>query len=321
MRINNVTLLDGNRFPHDYWETFDKYWQDVNQSRPDLVSGALDGAFDSRNPRLEMVQHMYPEYSLQKARELVWSWGEGADTELDRRWQEFSVLLRQLNAWAFSGGGERQRYVRVGERATDAASLRDRNLAHNRIMRCWRRETPQQLTNDGEPFGLELDLSGLTLPSLPDLDADFSHVGSLKLSNMNLSTSPEGFLARHQGVRWLDMSRNQLRELPPALGQMHGLTRLSLQNNQIRLNPESAAMLASRSTLRALILNSNPLDIAPDFSQMTDLRSLGMGNTHIETFPTGLGAQPSLDAVYLRGSRICPLGRGVGAIPAGNQRH
>ena len=307
VRINNVTLLDGNRFPHDYWETFDKYWQDVNQSRPDLVSGALDGAFDSRNPRLEMVQHMYPEYSLQKARELVWSWGEGADTELDRRWQEFSVLLRQLNAWAFSGGGERQRYVRVGERATDAASLRDRNLAHNRIMRCWRRETPQQLTNDGEPFGLELDLSGLTLPSLPDLDADFSHVGSLKLSNMNLSTSPEGFLARHQGVRWLDMSRNQLRELPPALGQMHGLTRLSLQNNQIRLNPESAAMLASRSTLRALILNSNPLDIAPDFSQMTDLRSLGMGNTHIETFPTGLGAQPSLDAVYLRGSRISTL--------------
>ncbi|WP_272912779.1 NEL-type E3 ubiquitin ligase domain-containing protein, partial [Pseudomonas carnis] len=129
----------------------------------------------------------------------------------------------------------------------------------------------------------------------------------LKLRNMIRRTSTGGFLARHQGVRWLDMSRNQLRELPPALGQMHGLTRLSLQNNQIRLNPESAAMLASRSTLRALILNSNPLDIAPDFSQMTDLRSLGMGNTHIETFPTGLGAQPSLDAVYLRGSRISTL--------------
>lgn len=172
---------------------------------------------------------MYPEYSVQKARALIWSWGEGAEAQLNRLWQEHSVLLRQLNGWLFSGGGERQRYVRVGERANDAGSLRDRHQAWDRILRCWRQETPQQLTNDGEPFGLDLNLSDLNLPSLPDLDADFSHVGSLKLSNMNLRTSPEGFLARFRGVRWLDLSKNQLRELPPAVGQMHGLTRLSLQ--------------------------------------------------------------------------------------------
>ncbi|WP_112193175.1 dermonecrotic toxin domain-containing protein [Pseudomonas sp. LG1E9] len=246
VRINNVTLLENNRFPPDYWKTFDKYWQDLARSRPDLLQGALEGAFDSKNPRIDKVQYMYPEYSVQKARALIWSWGEGAEAQLNRLWQEHSVLLKQLNEWAFSGGGERQRYVRVGERANDAGSLRDRREAWDRILRCWRQETPQQLTNDGEPFGLELNLSDLNLPSLPDLDADFSHVGSLNLSNMNLRTSPEGFLARFRGLRWLDLSNNQLRELPPAVGQMHGLTRLSLQNNRIRLTADSAAILSSR---------------------------------------------------------------------------
>ena len=306
-RINNVTLLENNRFPPDYWKTFDKYWQDLAQSRPDLLQGALEGAFDSKNPRIEKVQYMYPEYSVQKARALIWSWGEGAEAQLNRLWQEHSVLLRQLNGWLFSGGGERQRYVRVGERANDAGSLRDRHQAWDRILRCWRQETPQQLTNDGEPFGLELNLSDLNLPSLPDLDADFSHVGSLKLSNMNLRTSPEGFLARFRGVRWLDVSKNQLRELPPAVGQMHGLTRLSLQNNRIRLTADSAAILSSRTTLKALVLNSNPLSRAPDFSQMTNLHSLGMGATGLDTWPTGLDELPLLDMVYLRGNNISTL--------------
>lgn len=93
-------------------------------------------------------------------------------------------------------------------------------------------------------------------------------------------------------MRWLDLSKNQLRELPPAVGQMHGLTRLSLQNNRIRLTADSAAILSSRTTLKALVLNSNPLSRAPDFSQMTNLHSLGMGATGLDTWPTGLDELP-----------------------------
>lgn len=305
-RINNVTLLEHNLFPEGYWSTFDRYWQDLTLAHPDLLQHALPEAFDSGNPRVAAVRRMYPRYTVQKAREFVWALGEGAEAELTRREQAFNGLQRQLDGWVFSGGGERQPYVLTTQRAV-RAGWRDRFIAQHRILSCWRRETPQMLADDGTAIGLELDLSDLNLPSLPDLDADFSHVGSLKLRNMNLDASPEGFLVRHQGVRWLDLSHNQLRELPPALRQMHRLTRLSLNNNRIRLTAESADSLSSRTTLRGLVLNNNPLGVTPDFSQMTDLRSLGLEFTGIETWPTGLGEQPQLDSVFLRGNRISTL--------------
>lgn len=86
-----------------------------------------------------------------------------------------------------------QRYVRTDRLQANAATRDDRYLARARILSCWKRETPQQLAYDGTPIGYELDLSGLRLPSLPDLEADFSHVGSLKLSGMGLSASPRAF--------------------------------------------------------------------------------------------------------------------------------
>ncbi|MGU3306801.1 NEL-type E3 ubiquitin ligase domain-containing protein [Pseudomonas sp. M5A4_2d] len=314
-QLNGVTLLEGNRFPPDYWRKFDGYWQRLNQARPDLVKSARDGAFDSGNPRLEKLRRLYPNKRMQEAREWVWRLGGGADAELARLEQEFNTLQQQLNAWAFSGGGEHQRYVRAGQRQANAAGLEDRHQAQQRILACWRRETPQMLANDGEQIGLELDLSGLRLPSLPDLDIDFSHVGSLKLSNMGLSASPEGFLTRYRHLRWLDVSNNQLRVLPPALGEMHNLTRLFLNNNLIRLTPQTAQILSQRVRLRALWLHGNSLGITPDFSLITDMRSLSMRNAGIDTWPTGLGEQPLLDQVELSNNNITTIPASVIAPP------
>ncbi|WP_448653175.1 NEL-type E3 ubiquitin ligase domain-containing protein [Pseudomonas fluorescens] len=303
-RLNGLTLLEGNRFPADYWQQFDSYWRRLNQARPDLVKNVRDGAFDSGNPRLEKMRRLYPKKGMQEAREWIWGLGDGADAELARLELEFNTLERQLNAWAFSGGGERQHYMRAFERRANEVGQDDRYHAQRRILACWRRETPQKLSNDGQPIGLELDLSGLTLPSLPDLDVDFSHVGSLKLSNMGLNASPEGFLTRYRHLRWLDLSHNQLRELPPALGEMHGLTRLFLNNNQMRLTPETAQVLSQRVKLRALWLQNNVLGTPPDFSLITDMRSLSMHNAGIDTWPTGLLEQPNLDQIELRNNNI-----------------
>ncbi|MGE1154669.1 dermonecrotic toxin domain-containing protein [Pseudomonas kitaguniensis] len=314
-RLNNVTLLEGNRFPADYWQQFDNYWRRLNQALPELAKSAREGAFDSGNPRLEKIRRMYPDKRMHEARELIWGLGEGADAELARLELEFDTLQRQLSAWTFSGGGERQRYLRAGQRQANADWLDDRALAQQRIRACWRRDTPQMLNNDGQPIGLELDLGDLRLPSLPDLDVDFSHVGSLKLNNMNLSTSPEGFLTRYRHLRWLDLSNNQLRELPPAIGEMNGLTRLFLQNNQIRLTPETAQILSQRVTLRALWLQSNTLGIAPDFSLITDMRSLVLSNAGIDAWPAGLAAQPNLDQIDLRNNTITSVPAAVIAPP------
>lgn len=306
-RVNRVTMVQGNPFPEDYWQTFDGYWRRLGESRPDLVSGGARDAFDSGNPRVRTVEKMYPTYNTQKAREFVWNLGAGAEVELARLEQEFDRLQTQLSAWAFTGGGSHQRYARPRHWNSERTVHAERFEAWQRIMSCWRRETPQMLATDGTPIGLELDLSGLNLPSLPDLDTDFSHVGSLKLSRMNLATSPEGFLARFQGVRWLDLSGNQLRELPPAVGEMQGLTRLFLQNNRIRLSPETARILSERVTLRALLINDNDLRISPDFSQITDMRTLNMAHSGLTAWPTGLADQPLLDHIDLIGNQMTTI--------------
>lgn len=308
-RINSVTYLEGNPFPEAYRERFDAYWRRLSEYRPDLISNT--DAFDMRNPLLERACALYPNRSRLESRQFIWGLANGAETELLRLEQEFERLSTQLDTWASAGGNVNSRtgsgYVRTHQRRLNALAQDDRYLAKERIIRCWRKETPMQHAHDRTPIGLELDLSGLNLPSLPELDADFSHVGSLKLNNMQLSTSPEQFLLRHRGVRWLDLSENQLRELPTALDEMNGLTRLFLHDNQLQLTAQTAQVLAQRTTLRLLTLSKNPLRIAPDFGPITDLRVLLMQDCQLESFPHGLGAQPLLAQIELAGNRITSL--------------
>lgn len=277
-RINLVTHLEGNPFPAHYWKVFDAYWKNLTQTRPDLIQGHLFDVFDSGNPVAKVLKRIYPNYNDQTARAFIWGLGEGAEAEVARLKLEFDRFEDQLEEWLFTGGGEQQPYLRVGRRFNDETALHARRVARRRILQCWRRETSQVLADDGTPIGWELNLSGLYLPSLPDLDADFSHVGSLRLSGLHLSSSPQGFLARFSGVRELDLSHNQLFEIPAATRQMPGLTRLDLQGNRIRVLPDSlltpldAQLTQTARFTRVTNVAGNPL------SAQTRRRVMAYGN-------------------------------------------
>ena len=307
IKINQVTSLIGNPLTAEAEQALDSYWQRLSQTHPDMLTNGRSDSFSVVSPSIAQVRHMHPNYEIGQCRQYIWNLGAGAEVELNRLTREYTGLKEQLDGWVFSGGGTRQRYIRMDQVLENVAMRDDRNMARTRILACWRRETAGKFARDGTPIGLELDLSDLRLPALPDLEADFSHVGSLKLTRMNLSASPEGFLEHFHGVRWLDMSNNQLRELPPALGQMHGLTRLFLDNNQIRLTPESTEVLSQRTTLRALSLNHNPLGHVPDFSQIPDIRSVGLKGTDIDHWPVGLRDQPLLDEIDLSDNQLTTL--------------
>ncbi|WP_438868181.1 NEL-type E3 ubiquitin ligase domain-containing protein [Pseudomonas sp. L1(2025)] len=277
-RINLVTRLKGNPFPADYWKVFDAYWKNLAQTRPDLIRGHLYDVFDSGNPLLQAFMEIYPNRNDQALRELIWDLGDGAEAEVARLKVEFDRFQQQLDAWMLTGGGEHQPYLHVGRRASDATALHARQVARRRMLQCWRRETSPVLGDDGTPLGWELNLSGLYLPSLPDLDTDFSHVGSLKLSDLHLSSSPQGFLARFPGARELDLSHNLLFEIPAAARQMPGLTRLDLQGNRIRILPDSlltptdAQLAQTASFTRVINMAGNPL------SAQTRRRVMAYGN-------------------------------------------
>ncbi|VVO46935.1 hypothetical protein PS838_00085 [Pseudomonas fluorescens] len=308
-RINAVTRLEDNPFPSQYWRKFDSYWRRLNETHPELMSPADSKAFDSKNSWAQRYRKLYPSKSIKACREYIWSHEKGTfSPKLNVLEQEFSLLKDQLDAWVYSGGGNQQRYIRVNQLQINAQTRNDRTKARDRIISCWRRETPQQLAHDGAPIGLELDLGGLILPTLPDLSIDFSHVGSLKLNNMNLTASPEGFLTRFRHLRWLNMSNNRLRDLPPAVGEMHAMTRLFLHNNQLELTAETARILFGRTTLRALSLNGNPqLGVLPDFSLISDIRSVHLGNTGINSWPTGLFDQPLLTDIDLSNNQLTTI--------------
>ncbi|KHA74053.1 hypothetical protein NZ35_08100 [Pseudomonas chlororaphis] len=308
-RINNVTRLEGNDFPSSYWRKFDVYWRALKVSHPELMEPTHPAAFDSENSRAQRYRNLYPAKSIKECREFIWNHDSGTVApRLLALEQEFELLKGQLDDWVFSGGGNRLRYVRANQLQINATTRNDRTTARDRIISCWRRETAQMHAFDGTPIGLELDLSGLTLPTLPDLSMDFSHVGSLRLSGMNLTASPEGFLTRFRHVRWLDMSNNRLRDLPPAVGEMHGMTRLFLQHNQLELNAQTAQILAGRTTLRALWIDNNPqLGVIPDFSQITDMREVNLARTGISQWPTGLFDQPLLTGIDLSNNQITTI--------------
>lgn len=307
IRINQVTSIRGNPLSEQAERALDDYWRRLSQTHPDLLLNGRGDSFSVESPPIAQVRRMYPNYDIGKCRKFIWALGADASAQLSRLLEEYNELKAQLDGWVFSGGGARQRYIRMNQVLENLAQRDDRIMARTRILACWRQETPMKFAADGTPIGLELSLSGLTLPSLPDLEADFSHVGSLKLTGMNLITSPEGFLTGFRGVRWLDLSNNQLRELPPAVGQMHGLTRLFLYDNQIRLTPASARVLAERTTLRALWLSRNPLGITPDFSRIPDMRSVRLSGTDIQRWPAGLESQPLLDDIDLSHNQLTTL--------------
>ncbi|WP_426129191.1 NEL-type E3 ubiquitin ligase domain-containing protein [Pseudomonas sp. DWP1b1] len=307
IRINQVTSLMGNPLSAEAEQALDNYWRRLSVTHPRLLVDGRGDRFSVMSPAITQMFQMFPNYDIGQCRQYIWSLGPGASIELARMSREFVGLNAQLDAWVFSGGGARQRYVRAAQVLENFAGRDDRVLARSRILACWRKETPQRRAADGTLFGQELDLSDLALPTLPDLDADLDHVGSLKLAGMHLNTSPEGFLERFRGLRWLDMSNNQLRELPPALGEMHGLTRLFLDNNQIRLTPDTARILSERTTLRALWMDRNPLGSVPDFSLIPDLRSVHLNGTGIEHWPVGLGPQALLDDIDLSNNQLTTL--------------
>jgi len=308
-RINNGTRLEGNDFPSAYWRKFDGYWRRLKASHPDLMAPTHPAAFDSENSRAQRYRNLYPGKSIETCREYIWNHDRATVVpRLSALEKEFAALKGQLDDWVFSGGNNRQRYIRANQLQHNVHTRTDRNDARDRILSCWRRETPQKYANDGSEIGVELDLSGLTLPTLPDLSIDFSHVGSLKLNNMNLTESPEGFLTRFRHVRWLNMANNRLRDLPPAVGEMHGMTRLFLQGNQLELTAETAQILAGRTTLRALWMQENPhLGVVPDFSLITDIREVDLANTGIDRWPTGLFDQPQLGKITLSNNQITTL--------------
>ncbi|CAA6671129.1 unnamed protein product [Spirodela intermedia] len=121
--------------------------------------------------------------------------------------------------------------------------------------------------------GKDLDLSGMTLDSLPSPTLNLAVVTKLDLSNNNLESIPESLVARLLNVVVLDLHSNQLRTLPNSMGCLSKLRVLNVSGNMLESLPKS---IEDCRALEELVANFNKLTALPDTMgfELTNLQKL-----------------------------------------------
>lgn len=237
--------------------------------------------------------------------------------------QDRQALYQLLEAW-------QARAARVNGRLVDP---RGREIAARLIRECWRSglrkrlggaqdtpvaSVPSQPGPSSRPTSavriLEsstLDLSGAPLGDLPELPTSaavyLNHVQALKMPNVLASVDDISlFLRNFTDVRELDLSRNQLFDVPSSLSDLSHLTSLHLQRNCLMITPTIQGRLNSLSSLESLDLRYNRVE-SLNVASLRDLKTLRLGHTAITTWPKGALDLPKLRQLELNNSAIIDI--------------
>ncbi len=217
--------------------------------------------------------------------------------------QEHTSLVNNLHAWQ-----------------TRPAIANELNSAQNRrhvaaqMLECWQ-EGIQARLGAHEPvagpswrvqrLSDTLDLSGWRLGDLPTLTgADFSHVRRLCLPGASASLEQlDSFVGHFAELRRLELSGNQLAELPPVLERLPRLTYLDVSYNDLTMTTAIQNRLNRLPSLETLNLRFNRVQRL-DVRALTALTHLDLAHTALRTWPTGALQLPSLRRLDLSHSAI-----------------
>jgi len=238
---------------------------------------------------------LYPSKSMEEVEAMLGLRGAGDATLLARlthQEAELAELDKALVSWQEDGSG----YARARRRVSSI------------IKNVWRRESPQALAGDQTPIGHVLDLSEQQVGELPAISANMDHVGSLVLRRMVLSDLSSAFLDAFGGLRWLNMSENNLTQLPAFKNGGAGLTKLNLSRNDLQLTEQSSLRLQGMQRLKILRLEDNArLGWQADLRGLRNLNQLYLSNTGTARFPVGAEQLPHLAHIDLHTNRITTL--------------
>lgn len=238
----------------------------------------------------------YPSMSMEEVETMLGLEGAGDSALLAKLTQleeEFAALDDALASWQQEGG-------------SGYASARSR--VAGTIKAAWRRTGAQALAGDQTPIGYVLDLSEEAIGELPALNANMDHVGHLVLRRMALSDASLPFLKAFGGLRWLNLSENNLTQLPEFANAGAGLTKLNLSGNDIQLTEQSRLRLEGMQSLKILKLGDNRhLGWQPDLRRLRNLNQLYLPGTGTLTFPAGAEQLPNLARIDLHSNQITTL--------------
>ncbi|WP_432218428.1 NEL-type E3 ubiquitin ligase domain-containing protein [Pseudomonas kribbensis] len=261
---------------------------------PPLPTGEGPATWDARLRRLR------PDYDAARAQTSIERMRDAGlvDTQIGARiaqWeQSFESLTRRLNDWLFTHETRGMHWV---------ISSRSRQLAAQRIIRCWREGT----IDWNGVADHELSLDGLQVGNLPVLGEAMPAVGSLNLSGVKLTTSgSNGFLGAFTQLRRLSLSGNHLPAIPEPVAQMRQLERLELSFTGLAQSTPMYPILEGLEQLRWLDLSHNSL-YTFNVTGLGRLERLDLRDNLLAAWPDGVLQSPNLQAVDLSSNEIASI--------------
>lgn len=117
--------------------------------------------------------------------------------------------------------------------------------------------------------------------------------------------SVESALEFSEQARYLDLSFQKLKTLPPTITKLSHLETLNLRGNQFTRVPEGVSVLQN---LHTLDLNNNQLHELPrNFSKLTHLITLFAADNHLTAIPRELALCPHLALLIVDNNQLTHL--------------
>uniref|UniRef100_A0A0A9DBI8 Plant intracellular Ras-group-related LRR protein 1 n=1 Tax=Arundo donax TaxID=35708 RepID=A0A0A9DBI8_ARUDO len=156
----------------------------------------------------------------------------------------------------------------------------------------------------------KLDMSGMSMDTLPHLTMPLGHITTLDISNNNLQTIPESIIARLLNVVVLDVRSNQLKSLPNSIGCLSKLKILNVSGNLLHDLP---ATIEECRALEELNANFNQLTKLPDTLgfELHGLRRLSVNSNKLAYLPSSTSHMTALRALDARLNRLRALPDGL----------
>lgn len=259
----------------------------------------LSGRGAGRIPTLrelltEQAHEIYPGMTTYSIRQWVESLNMSdaqLAVELQRRRLEYQQLQVTLEAWVAEE-------PQVLPQFFSAENVRQqRQLFQTALLRSWRRETFEVLR-----------LIGLRIGTWPALAADFSHVRTLLLNDLQLREVPQAFLQQFREITSLHLERNELTQLPAWLAELPGLRVLNLFcNTDFVLDDAALALFASLPALTNLNLSLLRIAVMPNMAALVRLESLNLSFVGLTQWPQGLEQLTRLYTLDMRGNQISTI--------------
>ncbi|KAM0874901.1 hypothetical protein ACQ4PT_037135 [Festuca glaucescens] len=159
---------------------------------------------------------------------------------------------------------------------------------------------PQHVEHDQEKFkDKKLDMSGLSMDTIPHITMSLGHITTLDLSNNNLESIPESMIARLLNVVVLDVRSNQLKSLPNSIGCLSKLRVLNVSGNLLESLPSTIEECRALEDLNA---NFNQLTGLPDTLgfELHNIRKLSVNSNKLASLPFSTNHMTSLRALDAR---------------------